>query len=109
MKKNGVFDMALEQLDTTAKRIKLNPSIHRVLRHCEKELTVACPVVMNDGRIEVFEGYRVQHSSARGPCKGGIRFHQGVRERWIALSRFLSSGAAKQQSSEAQIKRRISR
>ena len=78
MKKNGVFDMALEQLDTTAKRIKLNPSIHRVLRHCEKELTVACPVVMNDGRIEVFEGYRVQHSSARGPCKGGIRFHQGV-------------------------------
>ena len=78
MKKNGVFDMALEQLSTTAKRIKLNPSTHRVLQHCEKELTVACPVVMNDGRIEVFEGYRVQHSSARGPCKGGIRFHQSV-------------------------------
>ncbi|MBN1479907.1 Glu/Leu/Phe/Val dehydrogenase [candidate division KSB1 bacterium] len=78
MKKNGVYDMALEQLDATAKRIKLNPDIHRVLRHCEKELTVACPVVMNDGCIEVFEGYRVQHSSARGPCKGGIRFHQSV-------------------------------
>jgi glutamate dehydrogenase/leucine dehydrogenase len=78
MKKNGVFDMALEQLDTTAKRIKLNPDIHRVLQHCEKELTVACPVVMNDGRIEVFEGYRVQHSSARGPCKGGIRYHQSA-------------------------------
>ncbi len=78
MMKNGVFDMALEQLDTTAKRIKLNPNIHRVLRHCEKELTVSCPVVMNDGRIEVFEGHRVQHSSARGPCKGGIRFHQDV-------------------------------
>lgn len=78
MKKNGVFDMALEQLNATAKRIKLNPDIHRVLQHCEKELTVACPVVMNDGRIEVFEGYRVQHSSARGPCKGGIRYHQSV-------------------------------
>ncbi len=78
MKKDGVFDMALEQLDTTAKRIKLNPDIHRVLQHCEKELTVACPVVMNDGRIEVFEGYRVQHSSARGPCKGGIRYHQSA-------------------------------
>ncbi len=78
MQKNGVFDMALEQLDTAAKRLKLNPNIHRVLQTCEKELTVACPVVMNDGRIEVFTGYRVQHSSARGPCKGGIRFHQSV-------------------------------
>lgn len=78
MQKNGIFDMALEQLDTAAKRLKLNPNIHRVLRHCEKELTVACPVVMNDGRIEVFTGYRVQHSSARGPCKGGIRYHQSV-------------------------------
>ncbi|MBN1560303.1 Glu/Leu/Phe/Val dehydrogenase [candidate division KSB1 bacterium] len=78
MKHDSVFDMALEQLETTAKRIKLNPDIHRVLQSCEKELTVACPVVMNDGRIEVFEGYRVQHSSARGPCKGGIRFHESV-------------------------------
>lgn len=78
MKKNSVFEMALEQLDATAKRIKLNPNIHKVLRTCEKELTVACPVVMSDGSIEVFEGHRVQHSSARGPCKGGIRFHQNV-------------------------------
>ncbi|MBN1466295.1 Glu/Leu/Phe/Val dehydrogenase [candidate division KSB1 bacterium] len=78
MKQESVYDMALEQLETTAKRIKLKPDVHRVLQHCEKELTVACPVVMNDGRIEVFEGYRVQHSSARGPCKGGIRFHESV-------------------------------
>ncbi|RPI00432.1 MAG: glutamate dehydrogenase, partial [Calditrichaeota bacterium] len=73
MSKDSVFDMALEQLDTAAKRLKLNPNLHRVLQTCERELTVAVPVVMNDGRIEVFKGYRVQHCSARGPCKGGIR------------------------------------
>ena len=78
MSNNSVFEMALEQLDTAAKRLNLNPNIHNVLRHCERALIVTCPVVMNDGRIEVFTGYRVQHSSARGPCKGGIRFHQNV-------------------------------
>lgn len=78
MSKDGVFEMALEQLDTAAKRLKLNPNLHRVLQSCERELTVSVPVVMNDGRIEVFKGYRVQHCSARGPCKGGIRFHQNV-------------------------------
>jgi glutamate dehydrogenase (NAD(P)+) len=78
MSKETVFDMALEQLDSAAKRLKLKPDIHHVLQHCERELIVTCPVLMNDGRIEVFTGYRVQHSSARGPCKGGIRFHQNV-------------------------------
>ncbi len=45
------------------------------LRSPERELTVSVPVVMDDGHVEVFQGYRVQHSSSRGPCKGGIRFH----------------------------------
>jgi len=78
MSQNSVFEMALEQLGDAAKRLKLDSSIQRVLSHPERELTVACPVVMDDGRIEVFTGHRVQHSSARGPCKGGIRFHQNV-------------------------------
>jgi glutamate dehydrogenase (NAD(P)+) len=49
-----------------------------VLSHAEKELTVSMPVVMDDERIEVFTGYRIQRSSARGPCKGGIRYHESV-------------------------------
>jgi glutamate dehydrogenase (NAD(P)+) len=66
------------QLEDVSRRINLNPGIQAVLRQPERELTVAVPVVMDDGRIEVFTGYRVQHSSARGPCKGGIRYHPDV-------------------------------
>ncbi|MBN2385824.1 MAG: Glu/Leu/Phe/Val dehydrogenase, partial [Anaerolineales bacterium] len=76
--KQTLWDTALKQLDTVAMRIGLDPSIHRILRRPERELLVAVPVMMDDGRIEVFNGYRVQHSSARGPCKGGIRFHPNV-------------------------------
>ncbi len=78
MEQGGVFAMALEQLTSTASLLKMNPSTLRVLGCTERELTVHLPVVMDDGRIEVFEGHRVQHSSARGPCKGGIRYHQDV-------------------------------
>ena len=49
-----------------------------MLKHPERELKVALPIVRDNGKLEVFEGYRVQHSSLRGPCKGGIRFHQDV-------------------------------
>ncbi|MBN2356441.1 Glu/Leu/Phe/Val dehydrogenase [candidate division KSB1 bacterium] len=78
MENNSVFAMALDQLNSAAKLLKLDANTLRVLSHPERSLTVAVPVVMDDGRIEVFEGHRVQHSSARGPCKGGIRFHQDV-------------------------------
>lgn len=78
MEKNGVFEMALQQLNTVAQRLKIDESLLCVLSQCEKELTVSCPVVMNDGSIKVFTGHRVQHNSARGPCKGGIRYHQSV-------------------------------
>jgi glutamate dehydrogenase (NAD(P)+) len=56
----------------------LDPGIHAILRQPERELTVSVPVMMDNGQIEVFTGYRVQHSSARGPCKGGIRYHLDV-------------------------------
>ncbi len=78
MVKNGIHSMALQQLKSAAERLKLNPNTYQVLAHTERELTVSCPVVMNDGSIKVFTGHRVQHSNARGPCKGGIRFHQSV-------------------------------
>jgi glutamate dehydrogenase (NAD(P)+) len=70
--------MALEQLDHVARVLGLEEDIHRVLRHPKRELTVSIPVVMDDDRVEVFTGYRVQHSFALGPAKGGIRYHPQV-------------------------------
>ncbi|MEW6667212.1 MAG: Glu/Leu/Phe/Val dehydrogenase [Thermodesulfobacteriota bacterium] len=68
----------LEQLDSAALLLGLKKNDYVTLRYPERELTVAIPVEMDDGRLEVFTGYRVQHSSSRGPCKGGIRFHPDV-------------------------------
>jgi len=76
--KQGLWDTVLLQIDDVAQRLNLNPGIHAILRQPERELTVAIPVAMDDGQIEVFTGYRTQHSSARGPCKGGIRYHPDV-------------------------------
>ena len=52
-----------------------------ILAHCKRELAVNFPVKMDDGSIKVFTGYRVQHNIARGPAKGGIRYHQSVIHR----------------------------
>ncbi len=73
-----LWGTVLAELEEVARRINLDPGIHAILRQPERQLIVAVPVEMDDGRIEVFTGYRVQHSSARGPCKGGIRFHPDV-------------------------------
>ena len=67
----SVLEMAAEKLGYT-----LNDYI--ALRYPERELTVAVPVEMDDGSLKVFTGYRIQHSSSRGPCKGGIRYHHEV-------------------------------
>ena len=76
--KQDLWDTVLGSLDDVAGRLHLDPGIHAILREPERELTVPIPVVMDDGTIKVFKGYRVQHSSARGPCKGGIRYHPDV-------------------------------
>lgn len=76
--RQDLWDTVLDQLDHVAERLSLDPGIHAILRQPERELTVSVPVVMDDGHIEVFTGYRIQHSSARGPCKGGIRYHPDV-------------------------------
>lgn len=69
---------AIGQLDSAAKALGLDPGMHRLLRTNERALIVSVPVVMDDGRLDVFSGYRVQHSTGRGPGKGGIRFHPSV-------------------------------
>jgi glutamate dehydrogenase (NAD(P)+) len=76
--KRDLWDTVLYQLDDVARQINLDPGLHAILSQPERELTVAVPVMMDDGSIKVFTGYRVQHSSARGPCKGGIRYHPEV-------------------------------
>ncbi len=64
------------RFNTAARKLDLDEGIAKILGHPARELTVHIPVQMDDGRIEVFTGYRVQHSEARGPAKGGIRYDQ---------------------------------
>ncbi|MCS6767450.1 MAG: Glu/Leu/Phe/Val dehydrogenase [Candidatus Nitrosocaldus sp.] len=72
------FDNALKQLDEAARIIHLDEGMHEVLRTPKRVLTVSIPVRMDDGRVKVFTGHRVQHNDARGPYKGGIRYHPQV-------------------------------
>ena len=71
-------DSALRQLASAAKALDLDPGMHKFLRTPERTLIVAVPVTLDEGNLEVFTGYRVQHSTGRGPGKGGIRFHPSV-------------------------------
>lgn len=75
MEKINPFESMLSVLTETAEMMGLEESDYVVLKHPEREVKVAVPVEMDDGTIRVFEGYRVQHNSARGPYKGGLRFH----------------------------------
>lgn len=74
----GMYASVQSRLDNAARALGLDPGVHAILRRPERELTVAVPVQMDDGSLVVFDGYRVQHSSVRGPCKGGIRYHPTV-------------------------------
>jgi glutamate dehydrogenase/leucine dehydrogenase len=72
------FEVALKQLDEAAKLIRLDKGLHQVLAHPKRVLTVSLPVKMDNGEVRVFTGYRSQHNDARGPHKGGIRYHPQV-------------------------------
>ncbi|MGI8960006.1 MAG: Glu/Leu/Phe/Val family dehydrogenase [Bryobacteraceae bacterium] len=72
------WQSAAHRFDEAAELLKLDDGMRKVLRTPAMELTVNFPVVLDDGRIELFTGYRVQHSIARGPAKGGIRFAPDV-------------------------------
>lgn len=82
---------ALNHLDDAAMRLNLNPNLHRVLRTCERTLTVSVPIELDDGETAVYTGYRVQHTSVPGPCKGGVRFHADVSlEEVTALAQLMT-------------------
>lgn len=85
------LDVALQQMNEAADRLGLDQSIRNLLSKPKRVLSVSVPVKMDDGRVEVFDGYRVQHNLARGPAKGGIRFHPDVTmEEVIALAMWMT-------------------
>ena len=71
----NAWDIARQQFDLAADRLGLGSDERSVLRNCKREFTVHFPVQMDDGSVRSFTGYRVQHNLARGPGKGGIRYH----------------------------------
>ncbi|MBF6606425.1 MAG: Glu/Leu/Phe/Val dehydrogenase [Chloroflexi bacterium] len=74
----NAWEIAQRQFDLAADHLNLDPGLRRVLREPRRELTVHFPVHMDDGSVQVFTGYRVQHNLGRGPAKGGLRYHQDV-------------------------------
>ena len=75
---DNAYDVALENFDAAADALGLDNDTREMIKYPERVLTVTVPVRMDDGHIHRFEAYRVQHSSVRGPAKGGIRFHPQV-------------------------------
>ena len=77
-RRRGLHETVLGQFDAAADLCNLDPDIKRILSATNNEIVVHFPVRMDNGRIEVFSGYRVQHNNALGPYKGGLRFHPSV-------------------------------
>jgi glutamate dehydrogenase (NAD(P)+) len=71
----SVFGAMLQEFDGAARLLNLEPGIWKILTHPKRQITVSCPVQMDNGEIEVFTGYRVQYNITLGPAKGGIRYH----------------------------------
>ena len=80
MEKYNPFDNVIAVVENAAQKLGYEPADYEALKYPERELQVSIPVRMDDGSIHVFEGYRVQHSTTRGPAKGGIRFHPAVNK-----------------------------
>lgn len=72
---NNPFETAQKQIEEMARIAEISSEITEVLKRPEREVTVSLPLRMDDGSLKVFQGFRVQHSTLRGPAKGGIRFH----------------------------------
>jgi glutamate dehydrogenase (NAD(P)+) len=74
----SIFAAMLQEFDGAARILNLEPGIWKILTHPKRQITVSCPIQMDNGEIEVFTGYRVQYNITLGPAKGGIRYHPGV-------------------------------
>src|SRR5215470_13609233 len=78
IKPMSAYDVAIENFDLAADALELDNNLRAMIKYPERILSVSVPVRMDNGKIERFEGFRVQHSTMRGPAKGGIRFHPNV-------------------------------
>ena len=74
----SIFNAMLQEFDGAARLLGLDPGIWKILTNPKRQITVSCPVQMDNGEIEVFTGYRVQYNITLGPAKGGIRYHPDV-------------------------------
>jgi len=72
------YEVAVRQLEIAAEKLELNADLVEILKHPRRVIIVSIPIKMDNGTIKVFTGYRVQHNGARGPFKGGIRYHPEV-------------------------------
>src|SRR5919108_2387519 len=72
------FEIVTQYFNTAADRIGLDEDVRAVVRSAYREVQVQIPIRLADGKIHVFSGYRVQHNGARGPYKGGVRYHPEV-------------------------------
>lgn len=77
-RKKGMYESVLQQFNKAADKMDLNPNIRKILSATNNEIVVHFPVKMDNGDVEVFTGYRVQHNNALGPYKGGLRYHATV-------------------------------
>jgi glutamate dehydrogenase (NAD(P)+) len=95
VQRSAILAIALHHFDTAARQLDLSPSLHMVLREIKRELIVHFPVEMDDGSFQVFTGFRVQHNLARGPAKGGLRYHPAMTlEDARALAMYMTWKAA---------------
>ena len=78
MDNNNPFEIAMQNFDTAADKLGLEENMRNRIKHPARAMIVSVPVRMDDGNIRRFEGYRVQHSTMRGPAKGGVRYHPQV-------------------------------
>jgi glutamate dehydrogenase/leucine dehydrogenase len=74
----NAYEAAMENFDLAAEALELDNDVRSMIKYPERALTVVLPVRMDNGKIRCFQGYRVQHSTSRGPAKGGIRYHPNV-------------------------------
>ena len=74
----NIYKNVTKQFNKAADLMGLDPEIRKIMPHTTNEIQVNFPVEMDDGHVEVFTGYRVQHNTALGPYKGGVRYHPAV-------------------------------
>ena len=91
IQRRGLYANVVEQFERAAELMGLDPCVRKILATTMNEIVVHFPVKMDDGRLEVFTGYRIQHNNALGPFKGGLRFHPKVDQDEVrALASWMS-------------------